>query len=166
MNPRTPEVIGGDRGPEPGTAEFESLLRQMPLAPPSKRLDMRMRELLRPPLRIARFRAAIVGVAAAIVLLVGLALIVHQRFGTNQTASNKASPAPVVPIVSISRPLRIERNGATMADAGIVGFAGQTPLHGYRYESVRQIWYVDQQGRRLCVTIPDRRIVLVPVHPF
>lgn len=166
MNPQKPELIEGDHGPEPNSPELELLLRRMPLAPPSAQLDQRIWQLRCALIRIARIRAAIIGIAAAITLLVGLTLLVHHRLGIKQQATNKTSPAPLVPVVNVSRPLRIERNGARVADEGIVGFAGRTPLHGYRYESVRQIWYVDPQGRRLCVTIPDQRVVLVPVHPF
>jgi hypothetical protein len=39
-------------------------------------------------------------------------------------------------------------------------------LQGYRYESVRQVWYVDSGGKKLCVTIPRERVVLVPVRSF
>ena len=75
-------------------------------------------------------------------------------------------PTPVAP--TPQRPVRIERTlaGGFSSD-GVVGVAGDAPLHRYRRRSVRQVWIVDPAtGKRLAVTLPRDEVVLVRVEPF
>jgi hypothetical protein len=146
--------------------ELESLIRRVPPAVPSRQLDARIWRLLehaRPKL----WRGTVLtGLAAAILfLIVWSGWLYHPRKDGTPHALEPSGIKPT-PVASLSRPLRIERNASTTADRGIVGFAGTVPLHGYRVQSVKQIWYVDTNGKRLCVTVPTERLVLVPVRTF
>jgi hypothetical protein len=151
---------------QPGLTELESLVRGVPLAPPSRQLDARIWRLLenaRPKLWRG---TALTGLAAAIVLAVLWSGWLYRPHRAAVPQAGETLPIKPTPVDSVSRPLRIERDASMLADRGIVGFAGKVPLHGYRVQSVRQVWYVDSSGKRLCVTVPSERLVLVPVHTF
>jgi hypothetical protein len=151
---------------QPDLGGLESWVRGVRLAPPSRRLDAsiwRLLEEARPKLWRG---TALTGLAAAIVLAVvwgGLLYRSHQA-----AAPRNGEPLPVtpMPVASVAHPVRIERDASRLADHGIVGFAGKVPLRGYGVQSVRQVWYVDSSGKRLCVTVPTERLVLVPVRAF
>ena len=159
-----------DRQEPPGTnvrqdsTELESFISAVPLKAPPRQLDARIRQLLEHSRANLWRGTMLTGLAAAIVfLIVWSGWLYHAP--RSPIASRPADVKPT-PVASVSRPLRIERDASTLADGGIVGFAGKVPLHGYRVRGVRQIWYVDPNGKRLFVTVPTDRVVLVPVHTF
>jgi len=109
---------------------------------------------------------ALTGLAAAIALAVLCSGWLYHSHPSAAPPGRDPLPLKPTPVISVAHPLRIERDASSLADRGIVGFAGSVPLHGYGLHSVRQVWYVDSSGKRLCVTVPTERLVLVPVHPF
>lgn len=152
-------------------AEIEQLLRRMPLARPSRRLDERVRLALVPrgPAGWFAVGALSAAAAAAAVIVVGLPLLHggHNRVSALPTSSQGV---PISPVVSSNEPparLRVESDAARVDDAGIVGRLDGVPLHGYHVRQVRQIWYYDaQRETRLSVTVPVDQVVVVPVHTF
>lgn len=147
-------------------AELESLVRGLPLATPSRQLETRICRLLEDA-RLKLWRGtALTGLAAAIVLVVLWGGWLYRPHRSTATKAGGPLPIQPTPVASLARPLRIERDASSLADRGIVGFAGKVPLHGYRVQSVKQVWYVDPSGKSLCVTVPTDRLVLVPVHTF
>ena len=165
---RLPDQRAGSTPDETDThdlAEVESLLRAMPLAAPSARLEARVRRVLARPRPGERLRGACLAAAAIIAVVIGISpLLVHRTTDVSRPAPRivmgHGSPA-------VARPLRVERDAVRIADDGIVAYAGNVPLRGYRCRAVRQIWYFDaRQGKRLYVTVPTDRLVLVPVRSF
>jgi len=144
------------------------LLRQMRLARPPARLDRRVWSAMVGRRGGVQGLVTVIAAAAAVIVLAG-PLVLH-RFQRSYVARIDAPDRPsIVRMVAAtsSRPLRVERDASRLADRGIVGFSGNVPLHGYRRECVRQIWYFDAKRRSyLCVTVPREQVVLVPVHPF
>ena len=165
---RLPDPRAGPTPDETDThdlAEVESRLRAMSLAAPSARLEARVRRVLARPRPGERLRGACLAAAAIIAVVIGISpLLVHRT-----TVVSHPAPRVVVGHGSpaVARPLRVERDALRVADNGVVAYAGNVPVRGYRCQAVRQIWYFDaRQGRRLCVTIPTDQLVLVPVRPF
>jgi hypothetical protein len=161
--------INNFQPPERSTAdeqELEFLLRTAPLTQPPASLDRRVLQTVRFH-HFARLRT--IGIAAGIFgAILTLAVFVHrpQRHEIAQEPVPANDQTSAIAISAMSSSRRIERSASRLDDKGIVGFTGKVPLHGYRYESVRQVWYQDANGKRLCVTIPQSRIVLVPVRTF
>lgn len=157
------------REPDDGElAEIESLLRRMPLAAPSRRLDARMYSELARPRAKARLRSAWVAAAAVITLAIGtMPLLFHHDRAPSTGVRVPGGVAAVGVTIPKPRPLRVERDAVRVADKGIVAVAGSVPVHGYLCQSLRQIWYFDpKQHKQLCVTIPADRLVLLPVRAF
>jgi hypothetical protein len=144
--------------------ELELLIGNLPLAPPSRQLDVRVARTLERSRQRPRL-APLIGLAAAVVLAAAIGWKVLSRPTVNSSHAVAPAPLAVTP-AGFSRPLRIEQNQARLADHGIVGFAGSTPLRGFHVHGVKQIWYVDPDGKRLCVTVPTDRVVLVPIQTF
>lgn len=156
-------------------AEIEQLLRRMPLARPSRRLDERVRLALVPrgPAGWFAVGALSAAAAAAAVIVVGLPLLHggHDRVSALSTSPQGAPISPVVSSVVSSNELparlRVESDAGRVDDAGIVGRVDGVPLHGYHVRRVRQIWYYDaQRDTRLSVTVPVDQVVVVPVQTF
>ena len=168
---RWPDRRAGPTPREPDygeLAEVESLLREMPLAGPSGRLEAKMSSALTRPGAQARLRSAWVAAAAAIALAIGtMPLLLHHDRAPSTGDRVPGAVAAVGVAIPMPRPLRIERDAVRVADKGIVAFAGSVPVRGYRCQSLRQIWYFDpKQHKQLCVTIPADRLVLLPVRAF
>jgi hypothetical protein len=145
---------------------LESLVRGVRLAPPSRRLDARIWRLLEGARPKPWRGTALTGLAAAIVLAVLWSGWLYRSHRSAAPRGGGPLPIEPTPVASVAHPLRIERDASRLADHGIVGFAGKVPVRGYGVQSVRQVWYVDSSGKRLCVTVPTERLVLVPVHAF
>ena len=161
-----------DKQEPPGTGvpqdstELESLIRAVPLKAPPRQLDARVWQLLEHSRANLWRGTMLTGLAAAIAFLIVWSGWLYHRHASGSPIASRSAEVTATAVASASRPLRIERDASTLADGGIVGFAGKIPLHGYRVRDVRQIWYVDPNGKRLCVTVPTERVVLVPVHTF
>ena len=148
-------------------ADTEPLLRNMRLSEPSAELDRRVLRTLARPSPAERLRTACLLAAAILALaIIGtVPLLLHRQTGPHRTASSTQGVRTAA--ADPGRRLRIERDTACVGDGGIVGYAGSMPVRGYRYQSVRQIWYFDPVShRRLSVTVPRDQLVLVAVHPF
>ena len=161
--------------------ELESLLRRMPLRRPEAALDGRVLTACRRPVVRRRFRWV---AAAALVAAAGSAPIVKHLLtrddvpaNTSVRASDPSTRPPPVPMPlhtpptmgqAQPRPVRIERTLAVgFSSDGVVGVAGDAPLHRYRRLSVRQVWIVDPKtGKRAALTIPREEVVVVRVEPF
>ena len=151
---------------QPELSGLESLIRGVRLAPPSRRLDARIWRVLEEARPKLWRGTALTGLAAAILFAVVWGGWLYRSHPPAGPGGVEPPPVAPTPVVSIAHPLRIERDASRLADHGIVGFAGKVPLHGYGVQSVRQVWYVDSSGKRLCVTVPTERLVLVPVRAF
>lgn len=164
----------GGAGPAPDEnegaelAEIESLLRRMPLAAPSRHLELGISSVLARPRAQARLRSAWVAAAAVITLAIGTTpLLFHHGRAPSTGLHVPGAVASVGVAIPMPRPLRVERDAVRVADKGIIAFAGSVPVRGFRCQSVRQIWYFDpKQHKQLCVTIPADRLVLLPVRAF
>lgn len=149
--------------------EVEQLLRRMPLARPSSRLDERVRLALTPRSPAGWFAVgALSAAAAAAVFLFGLPMLHHENGHVSVLPPQQIVPAmPAVSSTDEPARLRVESDAARVDDAGIVGRLDGIPLRGYHVQQERQIWYYDpQRHTRLFVTIPDDRVVVVPVQAF
>ena len=148
-----------------GDQEIEAMLREIPLKEPSSLLDRRLLGTPRASSAMAQLRAA--GLGAAVAALLVLAVTVWWT----RAAKPLGRPPVHSPVRQASaeakRPLRIERSMSRVIDDGVIGSAAGVPLQQVRYRSLRQIWIVDpRRGTRLAVTVPDDRVVLIPVRTF
>jgi hypothetical protein len=159
-----PDEMELGRDADPGDAEMESLIRALPLASPSQELDLRIARTLKASRRRWRL-APLAGLAASVALAAAIGWKILPRSSSNPPTPITPAPLPITP-ASFARPLRIEQNQVRLTDRGIVGFAGATPLRGFHVHGMKQIWYVDPAGKRVCVTVPTDRVVLVPVQTF
>lgn len=175
MNDDHPYLDAEQSADDPELWEIERLLTDLPLREPSAMLDYRVRRMTRSSPWLEKAR--LIGLGAAAMLALGLGiqpLLPHG--GTSVTQPKGGSPTPT-PIQLLKtgeqkastpdRPLLVRYTNSHVADDGIVGFVGSTPLQRLRRHSVQRMWLIDlKTGARVGVTVPRDEVVVRKVQAF
>jgi len=160
---------------DPELGEIERLLSDLPLREPSGTLDRRVRRMVRASSLLEKARLIGLGAAAMLALGLGIQPLLPHR-GTSPTPAPDRSikPAPIKLLTTgekksaqPDRPLMVRYTNSHVADDGIVGFVGSTPLQRLRRHSVQQVWLIDPKtGAHVAVTVPRDEVVVRKVQTF
>lgn len=151
------------------TQEIEDLLGRMPLRRVPASLDDRVigRYQRR---RLLAWSLASGAVAAAAALVVAFAPV--GRDGTPVARNTVPPPGQAAPDERVAtnepaKPVRLQRNWATVSYEGVVVPDNRGPMRQFRRRMLEQVEWIDpSRGTRMETTVPRDEIILVeaPVH--
>lgn len=156
-------------------AEVERMLGALPLRQPPAKLDERIRHMTRPVSRLEKVRWIGVGAAAMLALTLGAAPFLPRRHPAPSALPPSIQPDRPIPLLQDrgnsqsreERPLLVRHTTSQVANDGIVGFVGDTPVQRQRKKSVQQMWLIDPTtGARIAVTVPREEVIVRRVQTF